>query len=257
MSVADSRESTATDVTEVERAVRIELAAAYRLAARFGMSDLIYTHFSARVPGERERFLLNPYGLLFEEITASSLVKVGPDGEPVEPGGHEVNPAGFTIHGAVHAARSDVCCVMHTHTTAGMAVAASRDGLLPISQMALQFYGRIGYHDYEGIALDPDECGRLARDLDGHQALILRNHGLLTAGGTVAEAFSLMHYLHRACEIQVAAKALGEVLAPPLEVCEHTARQYEREGNRKQRHYDREWSALVRMLDREDPRYRD
>src|SRR5690606_31194096 len=196
--------------------------------ARFGLSDLVYTHISARVPGTQDQFLINGYGLLFEEITASSLVKIDLDGNPVEASDWEVNPAGFTIHSAVHQVRHDAECVVHTHTVAGMAVAAQQEGLLPLNQMSMQFYGRVAYHDYEGISLDLDERERLQRDLGDKPCMILRNHGLLTVGVTVAEAFSLMYYLNKACELQVAALAGGRPLViPPPEVCAHASGQFD------------------------------
>ena len=238
--------------SEAEGRVRVDLAACYRLVARFRMSDLVYTHISARVPGG-EHFLLNPYGLMFEEVTASNLVKIDIDGNVVEDTSHTVNPAGFTIHSAVHRARPDIACVLHTHTRAGMAVAATERGLLPLSQIALQFYGRLATHDYEGIALDLDERERIARDLGDRKAMILRNHGLLTAGATVAEAFSLMYYLERACEIQVSALSMGEALVlPSPEVCERAARQYEEDEPCG----EREWRALLRELNRSEPGYK-
>ena len=237
-----------------EREARIELAACYRLIARFRMTDLVYTHISARVPGT-EHFLLNPYGFLFEEVTASNLVKIDIDGRIVEDTPHRVNPAGFTIHSAIHAARPDLTCVLHTHTRAGIAVSCLKEGLLPLSQIALQFHNRVAYHDYEGIALDLGERERLARDLGSRKAMILRNHGLLTAGASVPEAFSLMHYLERACEIQVAALSMQrDLVIPPPEVCEKAARQYE---NDDEPAGQREWRALLRQLDRFEPGYRD
>ena len=188
---------------------RVELAACYRLLAHYKMTDLIYTHATVRVPGEPGHFLINPYGHRWEEITASSLVKIDVDGAKIGDSPYRVNPAGFIIHSAVHMARHDAACVIHTHTRAGMAVSAVKDGLLPISQIALQFYGRLGIHDYEGIALDLDERQRIIRDLGGFCGVILRNHGLLTVGRTVAEAFSLMFYLNLACEVQVAALSMA------------------------------------------------
>ncbi len=239
-----------------EWSVRVQLAAAYRLMARFGMTDLIYTHLSARVPGDAEHFLINPYGWLFEEITASSLVKIDLDGNPVDAGPTPINAAGFVIHSAVHAARSDVGCVMHTHTLPGMAVAAAECGLLPLNQMSMLFYERVAYHDYEGISLDLDERERLVRDLGDKCAMILRNHGLLTVGRTVPEAFSRMYYLDRACAIQLAALSMGPPVVPPPEVCEHAARQHEQHAEPDSEHERREWDALLRLLDREDPSYR-
>jgi ribulose-5-phosphate 4-epimerase/fuculose-1-phosphate aldolase len=235
---------------------RIELAACYRLLAHYRMTDLIYTHATVRAPGEPGHFLINPYGYRWEEITASSLVKIDVDGRKVETSPHRVNPAGFTIHSAVHMARHDAVCVIHTHTKAGMAVSAVKDGLLPISQIALQYYGRLGVHDYEGIALDLDERQRIVRDLGSYCGLILRNHGLLTVGRTVAEAFSLMFYLNLACEVQVAALSMGsELIAPPKDVREKVGRQYDQmafdDGD-----LELEWAAHLRTLDALDPSYR-
>jgi ribulose-5-phosphate 4-epimerase/fuculose-1-phosphate aldolase len=197
-----------------ERALRIDLAACYRLVALFGWDDLVFTHISARIPGEKDAFLINPYGMLFEEITASSLVKVDANGEKLAPGEWPVNPAGFVIHSAIHAARHDVTCVLHLHTNAGVAVAAQKGGLLPISQYATIALASLGYHDYEGIALRDDEKPRLVRDLGQSTGLILRNHGLLTAGPTVGDAFVAMYALQRACETQVLAQAGGAELVP-------------------------------------------
>jgi ribulose-5-phosphate 4-epimerase/fuculose-1-phosphate aldolase len=192
-----------------ERDIRIDLAACYRLVALFGWDDLVFTHISARVPGDTEAFLINPYGMLFEEITASSLVKVDAAGEKLSASEWPVNPAGFVIHSAIHAARHDVGCVLHVHTNAGIAVSAQRDGLLPISQTATIALSSLGYHDYEGIALRDDEKPRLVRDLGHTAALILRNHGLLTVGATIGEAFVRMYTLQRACEIQLLAQSGG------------------------------------------------
>lgn len=246
-----------------EWAVRVQLAACYRLLAHFRMTDHIYTHVSAAVPGPDRHFLINPFGLRFEEITASSLVKIDLEGKPMAPMPSDVNPAGFTIHSAVHAARPDVHCVVHTHTRAGMAIAALREGLLPISQIALQFYDRLAYHDYEGIALDLDERERLTRDLGEKPAMILRNHGLLTAGRSVPHAFSMMYYLDKACEIQLAALATGrEPIVPAPETCEYTARQFEtergtpRDSITESPGMEREWQAFLRLLEREQPDYR-
>lgn len=245
--------------------LREELAACYRLIAHFRMSDLIFTHISVRLPGPEHHFLINPYGLMFDEITASSLVKIDLAGNPVEPTRYKVNPAGFVIHSAIHAARGDAQCVLHTHTRAGCAVAAQADGLLPLNQMSMEFYGRLGYHDYEGIALSFDEQQRLVRDLDDHLGMILRSHGLLTVGESVKQAFLRMYYLEKACDIQIAAQAGGNALViPPDEVCRRTERQF----NEPQRPLaegelsdpdgiDLAWEALLRMLDRTQPDYRD
>lgn len=243
--------------SEAELQVRRDLAACYRLVAHYRMTDHIYTHISARVPDARGHFLINPYGLTFDEITASSLVKIDHEGNKVEESPWEVNPAGFTIHSAIHAARADAACVLHTHTRAGVAVSCLEQGLLPLNQIALQFYGpRLAYHDYEGIALDLDERERLAADLGTARSLILRNHGLLTVGRSVAEAFSLMFYLNRACEIQVDVCAMNQpFVLPPPEVCEHTARQYEQGLGGGTSELDREWHAHLRVLDRANPGY--
>lgn len=235
---------------------RIALAACYRLAAHFRLTDLIYTHITLRVPDEPGCFLINPYGLRWEEITASSLIKIDVNGEKVAPSPYRVNPAGFTIHSAVHMARHDAVCVMHTHTRSGMAVSALSCGLLPVSQIAMQWHGRIGYHDYEGIALDLDERERIVRDLKDFSALILRNHGLLTVGRTVAEAFNTMYYLNLACEVQIAAQSTGVPLVMPSEeVALRVARQND------QMAFDDddltlEWQAHLRLLDTIDPGYR-
>lgn len=243
-------------VSREEWQLRVDLAAAYRLIARFGWDDLLYTHSSARVPGPEHHFLINPFGLRFDEITASSLVKIDLDGNKVIPSPHEYIYAGFTIHSAVHMSREDALCVMHTHTTAGMAVSAQKHGLLMLNQKSMAFYNRLAYHDYEGIAEDLDERERLARDLGPHDACILRNHGLLTCGETVGQTFLLMRRLQHACEVQLAALAGGtEVIVPPPEVCEHAARQMAA-GGADSRAVRYSWDALKRVLDAEDPSYR-
>ncbi len=237
-----------------EREVREDLAAAYRLIAHFGMTDLIFTHLSARLPGAGHRFLVNPYGLLFEEITASSLVVVDADGEPAQPTEWPVNPAGFVIHSAVHRARDDAMCVMHTHTIAGMAVAAQTGALLPINQMSMEFDGRVALHDYEGIAADDnlDERDRLVQDLGDRPCMILRHHGLLTVGRTVAEAFYWMYYLEQACRIQLAAQSSGVPLSVPPAPGVRRAREQFGTGPTKGW---LPWQALRRKLDREQPDY--
>ncbi|MBV9567219.1 MAG: class II aldolase/adducin family protein [Hyphomicrobiales bacterium] len=246
-----------TQALSAEWRQRVELAACYRLLAHYRMTDLIYTHSTVRVPGEQGHFLINPYGWRWEEITASSLVKIDTKGEKIEPSPHRVNPAGFTIHSAVHMSRHDAVCVIHTHTRAGMAVASLRAGLLPLNQIALQFYGRLGVHDYEGVALDLDERGRIIADLGNKRALLLRNHGLLTLGRSVAEAFQLMYYLNLACEVQIAAQSTGaEIVMPAPEVCEKVAHQYD-QGNFDDGEIELEWAAHLRMLDAIDPSYRE
>lgn len=244
-----------------ELRLRRELAAVYRLVAHFRMTDLIFTHISVRLPGPEQHFLINPYGLLFEEITASNLVKIDLAGNPVEDTPYPVNPAGFVIHSAIHAARQDAHCVLHTHTKAGCAVAAQRDGLLPLNQMNMEFYNRVGYHEYEGVALNLDEQKRLVEDLGGHPVMILRNHGLLTVGETPAQAFLRMYYLERACEIQTTAQATGAPLTMPSpEIAEYTAQQLNAEDVsdfHDEMALDLAWSALLRLVRRIAPDYSD
>jgi ribulose-5-phosphate 4-epimerase/fuculose-1-phosphate aldolase len=199
-------------VSPEEWQVRVDLAAAYRLVAIYGWDDLVFTHISARVPGPEHHFLINPYGMMFEEITASSLVKVDLEGRIVMESDYHINPAGFTIHSAVHAAREDALCVMHLHTDCGIAVSAQKDGLLPISQQSTFVLASLGYHDYEGLALNDEEKPRLVADLGKKTFLILRNHGLLTVGPTVADAFLSMFLLERACRIQILAQSGGKEL---------------------------------------------
>jgi len=234
-----------------EARVREELAALYRLVAHFRMTDLIDTHISARVPGTKDHFLINRYGVLFHEMRPQDLVKIDLDGNPVDPGdagSQLVNAAGFTIHSAVHAARHDLACVVHTHTADGIAVACQRDGLLPITQHALRFYNRLGYHDYQGIALDLEERESLVASLGRHKAMILRNHGLLAAGSSVAEAFVNIYYLERACQAQVKAQSAGAPLVFPSEaVCERTASQFERPT--APIYTQRVWTAARRLLE--------
>jgi ribulose-5-phosphate 4-epimerase/fuculose-1-phosphate aldolase len=242
---------------DATRQSRIDLAAAYRLIHRFGLDDSIFTHISARLPGRHDRFLINPYGLRFEEVTASNLVTVDLDGTVIDdPLGLGINPAGFTIHSAVHTARPDALCVLHTHTVAGVAVSCQKDGLLPLNQWSMQFTGRLAYHDYEGIALDLDERERLVRDLSDKPVMVLRNHGLLTCGRSVGEAFKLMHNLERSCRAQLALQSSGaEILKPSDTVAHKTAGQYDRGYDKieVEGEPDNEWSAFKRMLERTDP----
>ena len=249
------RASPAKRFSPAEWTTRVELAACYRAAAHFRWTDLTYTHISARVPDADGLFLINAYGLLFDEITASNLVKVTHAGDIVDDTtGLGINPAGYVIHSAIHGARPDVGCVMHTHTGAGLAVAAQQDGLLPLSQHAMRFTGCLAYHDYEGVALDVDEQARLVADLGHDNAMILRNHGLLTCGASVRIAFDLMYHLERACQAQVGAMAGGAALSiPPVQVAEKVARQFARPGRTAP---DTGWEAVLRMLDRIDPSYR-
>ncbi|KWR78629.1 class II aldolase/adducin family protein [Cupriavidus sp. IDO] len=241
-------------ITPEEQRVRVDLAAAYRLAALQGWDDLIYTHISAAVPGEPDHFLINPFGFAFDEIRASDLVKINGRGEVVGETVHPVNVTGFALHAAVHAARVDAMCVMHLHNTAGIAVSAQADGLLPLSQHAMRFHGRIAYHDYEGLAFSPAEGARLTESLGDHPAMLLRNHGTLTVGRTVAEAYVLMATLIKACEVQLGAQAGGRLVQPAPAVADKTSEQL----------YDNgavegalEWPALLRKLDKIDPSYRD
>jgi len=210
MSAPEVKTSKVRDlVSKEEWQVRVDLAAAYRLVAAYGWDDLVFTHISARVPGPEHHFLINPYGMMFEEITASSLVKVDLNGKIVMDSEYSINPAGFTIHSAVHAAREDALCVMHLHTDYGIAVSAQEKGLLPISQQSLFVLASLGYHNYEGLALNDEEKPRLVADLGRKTFLILRNHGLLTVGPTVADAFLAMFLLERACRIQILAQSGG------------------------------------------------
>ncbi len=251
--VVISRKAEAFAMSAEERQMRVDLAACYRLIALYDMDDLFATHISARVPGPEEHFLLNPYGVLYTQIIASNLVKVDLHGNIVQDTEHSINPAGFVIHSAVHAARPDAKCVLHTHTVAGMAVASLEDGLLPLTQKSMRFYNRIGYHEYEGVADDLDERSRLVASLGKHNALILRNHGLLTCGKTVAQAFLLMRNLEKSCKAQLAAMATGAKLiklSPNL--MEHAANQFE--GGVDGRANG--WPSLLTMLDGIDPSYR-
>ncbi|WP_249120203.1 class II aldolase/adducin family protein [Plastoroseomonas hellenica] len=244
-------------ISEEEWQVRCELAALYRLVAHFRMTDLIYTHISARVPGPEHHFLINRYGVLFHEMRASDLVKIDLDGNVVEEAhaSKRVNAAGFTIHSAIHMAREDAMVVVHTHTAAGIAVSAQRQGLLPISQHALKFYGHLAYHDYEGIALDLDERDRLVRDLGTHNAMILRNHGLLVCGASPAQAFDQIYYLERACQAQIAAQSGGaELVLPPESVRVHTAAQFNRP--KANPGYNLAWEASLRLIENDKPDYR-
>jgi ribulose-5-phosphate 4-epimerase/fuculose-1-phosphate aldolase len=213
-------------VSDEEWSIRVDLAAAYRMVASYGWDDLIFTHLSARIPGPEHHFLLNPYQLMFEEVTASSLVKVDVHGNPVEPTPFITNPAGFTIHSAIHMAREDAQAVMHLHTPAGQAVAAHSEGLLPLTQTAMLVRGDVAFHDYEGVAVDLEERERLVANLGDKGAMILRNHGTLTVGKTVGECFVRLYFLERACQAQVMALSAGEdVSMPPQGSPEVTAQQ--------------------------------
>ena len=240
-------------VSAEEWRTRVDLAACYRLVAHYGWTHLIYNHISAKIPGTPNHFLINPLGLWYEEITASSLVKIDLDGNHVGESPYDVIKAGFVIHSAVHAARPEVMCVLHTHSIAGMAVAAMKEGLLPLSMGAMRFFGRIGYHDFEGVADDLGERARIVRALGPHMALIMRNHGLLACGRTIGEAFITMYSLERACETQLKTMAAtNAVVIPPREVCENTARQIAAIHTPE----CREWPALFRLVERLDPGFR-
>ncbi|TMG93693.1 MAG: class II aldolase/adducin family protein [Betaproteobacteria bacterium] len=240
--------------SEAEWKTRVDLAACYRLVELYGMSDMIANHISARVPGEDGAFLINAYGMLYEEITASSLIKIDHDGNIFGPLGYGVNKAGYVVHSAVHAARPEVACVIHAHTWATMAVSSLECGLLPMTQTAMRFL-KIGYHDYCGVVLKLEEQESLVRDLGGGEALILRNHGALVVGRTVGEAFNWMHRLELSCRSQLAAMACNAKLVPVSEaVLEETWRNYQPQTRRA--YGVMEWPALLRKLDRIDPSYR-
>jgi ribulose-5-phosphate 4-epimerase/fuculose-1-phosphate aldolase len=253
MSVPAPRKTT-LQVSEEEWQTRVDLAAAYRLVALHGWDDLIFTHLSARVPGAEHHFLLNPYGMMFEEVTASSLVKVDLAGNKVMDSPYFINPAGFTIHSAVHAAREDALCVMHLHTDYGIAVSAQKDGLLPISQQAMFALASLAYHDYEGVAIDDEEKPRLVSDLGDKNYLILRNHGLLTIGRSADEAFMGMFLLERACKIQILAQAGGELIRIPQPIIDRVASQMSVVTAGQGAALT--WPGLLRKLDRIDPSYK-
>lgn len=252
-----TRDAPLSAVRDVVQERRIDLAAAYRLVHRLGLDDGIYTHISVSLPDAHDRFLINPFGLRFEEVTASNLVTVDRDGNIVDdPLRLGINPAGFTIHSAIHAARRDAVCVLHTHTIAGVAVSSLKQGLLPLNQWSLQFTGRVAYHDYEGVALDLDERARLVADFGDKFVMVLRNHGMVTCGRSVAEAFKLMHNLERSCRAQLAIQATRAEIAPVTEgVARHTAQQYANlyDSIEVQGMADIEWAAFRRMLERTDP----
>jgi ribulose-5-phosphate 4-epimerase/fuculose-1-phosphate aldolase len=247
-------------ISPEEWAVRVDLAACYRLVAHFGWDDLILTHNSARVPGEPDHMLINPMGLMFNEVTASNILKVDFDGNVMTPSEYEPIYAGIVIHGAIYLGRPDVECVVHTHTEADIAVGALEEGLLPLSQWAMRFYNRLGYHDYEGVSLDMDERTRLQQSIDSHPVLVLRNHGLLATGRNVAEAFSSTYHFERAAEaqlkIQAAAAAGGKMVIPSPETCEKQAAQFANSGNTPRLGGQREWPALLRLAERLDPGFR-
>ena len=237
--------------SEEEWGARVDLAAAYRLTDRFGMTDLLYNHITCRVPGTEDQFLINEYGLGYDEITASNLVKIDINGNVLEEGEHRINFPGYVIHSAVHAARHDVVCAMHTHTIYGMAVSALEEGLVPLQQDTFQFHDRVAYHAFEGQALRLDERESLVTDLGDKNAMILKNHGLLTVGRSVAETWVAMWQLERACQVQVLAQSTGQLIhQPPVEVMEKAS------SARNLRYESIEWPWLLRKLDAADPSYK-
>ena len=240
-------------VSAQEWQTRVDLAAAYRLVALFKWDDLVFTHISARVPDTEDQFLINPYGLMFEEMTASSLVKIDLQGNKLEDSAFPVNPAGFAIHSAVHAVRHDAHCVLHVHSINGVAVSAQKCGVLPLSQQSIFVVSNLGYHDYEGVALRDDEKPRLVRDLGTNNVLMLRNHGLLTVGKSIAEAFQAMYLFETVCTIQVRAQAGGELIHVNPEIIA-TARQQSVVATLGQG-ASLTWPGLLRRLDRQNPGY--
>lgn len=244
-------------VNESEWKARCDLAACYRLMDRYGMTDMIYNHITAQIPGKQDRLLINLYGLLYKEITASNLVEIDYDGTVIRKPDTEygINKSGYVIHGCIHRARPDVHCVIHTHTRAGMAISAMRCGLLPITQTASRFHGHIAYHEFEGPAVDLAEQQRLVADLGSHNAMVLRNHGLLVCGASIAQAFNLMYQLEMACRAQVDAMSAGldQVLVPDQQVLERAAHLYQ-PGTRRP-YGELEWHAMLRLLEAEPGGY--
>ena len=245
-----------SQVTADEWETRVNLAATYRLVAQFGWSDLIFTHISARVPGGSHHFLINTYGLLFDEVTASSLVKIDLDGNKVMDSPHDINPAGFTIHSAIHAARDDAQCVLHVHSVNGIAVSAQRDGVLPLSQQSIFVLASLGYHDYEGVALNAEEKPRLVANLGNKHFLMLRNHGLLTVANSIPDAFLYMYLFETTCMIQVRAQAGGgELTQVPQSIIDGAMAQAA--AVTRGAGGQLAWPGLLRRLDRIDPSYKD
>jgi ribulose-5-phosphate 4-epimerase/fuculose-1-phosphate aldolase len=242
-------------VGDIEWQLRVDLAACYRLVAHFGWDDLIFTHLTARVPGPEHHFLINPYGMMFDEITASSLVKIDLEGRKLTDSPYEINPAGFTIHSAIHAARDDAKAVLHTHSVNGVAVSAQKCGLLPISQQSIFIMGSLAYHDYEGVAINAEEKPRLVRDLGDKKFFLLRNHGLLTVGTSVAEAFTQLYQFEAACMIQLRAQAGGELIQIDPRIIA-AAGEMSRTVTRGAGVGALTWPALLRKLDRLDPSFR-
>jgi ribulose-5-phosphate 4-epimerase/fuculose-1-phosphate aldolase len=251
----DAVSSVQSQVSEAEWRQRVDLAACYRLVAHYGWDDLIFTHVSARAPGPEHHFLINPYGMFFDEITASSLVKVDLSGRKVMDSPYDINPAGFTIHSAIHAAREDAKCVLHVHTLNGVAVSAQKEGVLPVSQQSIFVLSSLAYHDYEGVALNEDEKPRLVRDLGDKTFFMLRNHGLLTVGETIADAFLFMYVFEAACAIQLRAQGSPQLIPIDPRIiagAQAMAKQVTRGAGSALA-----WPGLLRKLDRLDPGYRD
>jgi ribulose-5-phosphate 4-epimerase/fuculose-1-phosphate aldolase len=245
----------ASSITPAERALRMQLAGAYRVAHELGWSELIYTHISARVPGPEHHFLINPYGLRFDEVTASSLVKIDAEGNPVERSSYSANRAGFIIHSAIHMARADAQCVWHMHTLAGMAVSAQDEGLLPVHMYSHNFWNRVSYHDFEGPSMRLAERSRLVSSLGEHDALILRNHGLLSVGRTIPAAFIRFWRLNRACEIQLAAQS-AKLRVPSPEVCEASFAMGEEFLTDQADLGQLEFDSILRKIDSKDASYK-
>ena len=258
MTVTPQKTPTAS-FSEAEWALRVELACCYRLIDHFGLTDLVYNHITVRLPDDAhphdgEVFLINGFGLHYTEITASNLIRVNMHGEALDSSDYPVNGPGFVIHSAIHGARHDVACIVHTHSLAGCAVSAMECGLIPLDQQSMMFHNRVAYHDLEGIATDMDEQDRLVADLGEMNALILRNHGILTVGRSVGEAFRRLYYLERACKLQVQAMQSGTKLVIPSDtVAEHTAQQWEVGAANQGTVNPIEWPALVRQMERKDP----
>ena len=238
-----------------EWSVRLNLAACYHLADHFHMSDIIWNHITAKTSLNKETFLINPFGLRYDEITASNLIEITSDGKLVDSkSSASINDTGHIIHGAIHEARQDIKCVMHTHSRAGLAISALKDGLVPMTQDTAVFYNRVSYHDWEGMSTNQDECKRLAKSLGNNKVMILRNHGLLTCGETIREAFMLMYYLDKACKNQIDVMSTNmETIIPSNNIMEYAAGQYD---DPRFKLGDHEWPALLRLLDKKKSIYK-
>lgn len=256
---AVARSDVRAQVSEAEWAARVELAAFYRIVHRYGLTELVYNHITLKVPDAEGQFLVNPFGLAYDEITASSLMKIDADGRVlIQPDhGLGINYTGFVIHGAIHAARSDVHCVAHTHTRAGVAVSAMTCGILPLSQSAMRFHDAVAYHPFEGFAMELSERERLVADLGSHDVMILRNHGLLTCGRTVAQTFLILHQLEMVCRVQVDVLASGAAISPVSDAAVRASQAVLRKVRDTGREGRLEWAAELRWLDRHDAGYRD